>query len=81
MLERGKPGILIDNSIYTSDADTPTSFYLQRGWKEIDKMGRYAFNLPDTIDPEIFKGYEMRGEEISTEGNSAENRKNFLKNT
>lgn len=76
LVDRGKVGILVDNSIYTSE--TGKSFYLERGWVKIDALDRLVYNLPDTIDPMIFQNYETRGQEMYNDNRWEENRKQFL---
>jgi GNAT superfamily N-acetyltransferase len=68
LLERGKPGILVDNSVLTQEMDEAktgvNSFYETRGWRYINDI-HMVFNLPDDIDPDVFAGYEMRGADVS----------------
>lgn len=65
LIERGKPGILTDTSIYNHPDGR--SYYESRGWVEIDTQGHRVFNLPKNIDPSIFAGYYMRGVDVSEE--------------
>lgn len=63
LIQRGKPGILADASIYNHPKGK--SFYASRGWIEIGTEGHRAFNLPKDINPDIFAGYYMRGADVS----------------
>lgn len=63
LIERGKPGILVDNSIY--NREDGQSFYETRGWLKIDDEGHRVFNLPESVDTKIFASYYMRGVDMS----------------
>jgi len=79
LIDRGRPGILVDNSIHTS-ADG-RSFYLDRGRVRIDELDRLVYNLSDKIDSSIFLNYETRGQETYNDAHWKENQRKFLENS
>jgi predicted GNAT family acetyltransferase len=63
LIESGKPGILVDASVYNHSDEQ--SYYESRGWKIFSEEGHRVFNLSENIDPKIFAGYYMRGVDVT----------------
>lgn len=58
LVERGKPGILVDAIL---DSEPAAGMYQRRGWvKDPTSVHRYVFNWPKEASLEILRGYELR---------------------
>ena len=60
--QRGKPGVLVDAIM--SDIPEVKSMYERRGWQLINDGGLRVYNLSESVDPNVFRGYGMRGANV-----------------